>query len=170
MTISIDRESLALQRRIGKVRDPALVFVSELPRTGDTRHPKHYGRDPEGTCVVMDILVGGAFGATIGRIEVQRLRLGNTTAAKLGSKMTVNFIGRGEQNERPVSTPARRFENVERASSVHFEISAGIIERRGDGNLSSEMIDLARRIHGFGDSICVTNVGNGYLEPTSAFS
>ena len=39
--VAVDRDGPALQHRVEEVRDPALVFVAELPRARDARHAKH---------------------------------------------------------------------------------------------------------------------------------
>src|SRR5438034_3755593 len=58
---------------------PSLVFRAELPRTGNARHAKHNCGQPENSAVIVDVLIGGAFGATVGRVEIQRLRFAHAS-------------------------------------------------------------------------------------------
>src|SRR5205823_3854703 len=65
---------------------PSLVFRAELPRTGNARHAKHNCGQPENSAVIVDVLIGGAFGATVGRVEIQRLRFAH--ASLIGASRT----------------------------------------------------------------------------------
>src|SRR6185503_14048863 len=94
--------------------NPALVFISELPRPGNTGHAKHHGRKVIYTRIVAHVLVGRTLGAAIGRMEVEGLVLGYSAkqwihgliACTLRNyrhrlQCAINFIRRGVEQKRP---------------------------------------------------------------------
>ena len=73
--VAVDVIGLAGEHGVEEVRDPALVFVAELPRTGDAGHAEDDGGQIVDAGIVADVLVGRTLGAAIGRVEVERLVL-----------------------------------------------------------------------------------------------
>src|SRR5215212_7549438 len=53
----------------------------------------------------------------------------------------VNLVGRGVEEDRTVAGAPRRLEEGERTDRVDLEVPAGVGDGRGDGCLSSQMVD-----------------------------
>ncbi len=112
MAIAINGDGAAFEDGVEKVRDPALIFVAELPRPGDAGHAEDDGGQIVDAGVVADVLVGGAFGAAVGRMEIERLGfLDAGEAGALGAiagafdgdgnalERSVDLVGGGEEEE-----------------------------------------------------------------------
>ena len=78
--IAVNRDRPAFERGIEKMRNPALVLAAELARSGNARHPEDHRAQPVNARVITHVLVGRTLGATVRRMEVQRLRFVGSTA------------------------------------------------------------------------------------------
>ncbi len=140
------------------MRDPALVFVAELPRPRDARHAEHDRRQIVDARVVADVLVRRTLRAAVGRVKIEPLRFLHA----LKRRSHARYRCRPPPPERPRASrkpcsstytarrafagQPRRFEHVERAQRVHFEVRRGIVERRRHRDLRGQMVDLASHL------------------------
>src|SRR5690606_794144 len=63
--ISVEGDRLLLERPQNKMREPALVFVSELMNPINAAHPEDGRADSKRIGVVQDVLIRGSFRAAI---------------------------------------------------------------------------------------------------------
>src|SRR3954451_4445487 len=115
------------------MREPALILSAELPWSVDTAHAQHDGAQAEYPCVVVHILVGRPFRATVRAVEIQRGRFADamrqplhhwTVAAGAASDLaatsqpTVDLVGRRKDQRRQWIFMTQTFEQVERPKRV----------------------------------------------------
>src|SRR4051794_9926793 len=74
------------------MREPALIFGAELPRTIDAAHAKHDSLQTEHPGVITDILVGCTLGAAIGTIEIERRRLSNALRPAFVDRLVAELL------------------------------------------------------------------------------
>ena len=77
------------------------------------------------------------------------------------SQVTVDFVGRGEKNERIVSGLAGGVQYIERAAEIHLEIHQGIENRGGHSHLGGQVIDFSCRDDSFFHQLEVAHVAHG---------
>jgi hypothetical protein len=75
LSIAVNRDRAAGQRRDDEMGNPPLVLSAELTRSINAAHAEDNGRQPVYATVVPDVLVGRPLRAAIGGMEVKRLRL-----------------------------------------------------------------------------------------------
>src|SRR4051794_38854053 len=75
--IAIERDRPAIQRLNEEMRDPPLVLGADLVRAINAAHAEHDCRNAIGASVVADVLVGGALGAPVRAVEIERSALGD---------------------------------------------------------------------------------------------
>src|SRR6266404_1192053 len=143
-------------RRYDEVRKPALVLVPELPRAIDAAHAKHDGAKAIDARVVAHVLICRSLRASIRRVKVERAGFGDPIwqVAILVARIllyqrdvlhaAVHLVCGCEHHHRLTRALPRSLQHVQGAQRVDFEVQPGILDRRGDGNLSSQMID---RVH-----------------------
>src|SRR5438309_4558690 len=155
---------------------PSLVFRAELPRTGNARHAKHNCGQPENSAVIVDVLIGGAFGATVGRVEIQRLRFAHasligTSVARwcdgyiARAKMTVNLVGRSKQKKGLAPTLACGFKDIQRTTDVDLKVFTWIINRSRNRDLRRKVVHLGCRLHSAMHERRIANVAHRDLQP-----
>ena len=86
LAVAVDRDRLAQHRGDGEPGDPALVLDAELARAVDAGLAEGDRAQAVDAGVVGHVLVGGALRAAVGRVEVQRLRLGDAVRAGRGTR------------------------------------------------------------------------------------
>ena len=64
---------IAANRADDEMCEPALIFIAKLALPGNARHPEDHSRNIVDTRIIMDILIGRTLGATIRRMEIERL-------------------------------------------------------------------------------------------------
>ncbi len=168
------------QRRIEKVRNPSLVFVAELPRPGDAGHAEHHRTQSVNAGVIVNILVGRALGATVGRVKIQRLRLGSASRAlrrhvafsfhsgQPVGKASVNLVGGSKQQGRIIAGKAGGFEDVEGSADVDFEVEPRVGDGGGDRNLRCKVIDFSSMLDRTLNFDLIPNVAYRELEASRA--
>src|SRR5439155_19062825 len=73
LAVAVDRDWLARYGGDDEPSHPALVLDAHLPWPVDTRLTEDDGPQAVDSVVVADVLVRGAFRATVGRVKVERL-------------------------------------------------------------------------------------------------
>ena len=153
LAVAVDAQLLAEHGGDHEPGDPALVFDAHLAGAVDAALPEDHGAQAVDAVVVAHVLVGGAFGATIGGMEVERLAFGcplrevavGVTAVLFDYldviHATVDLVGGGIQEDRVIARGARSLEGVEGARGVDLEIAARVGDRRGDGGLGGEVVN-----------------------------
>src|SRR5262245_42497358 len=129
------------------MRYPSLIFRAELPWPGDARHPKDYRRQAVNTREIVDILIRRSLGATVRRVEVQGLALGDSKMVRIRiaalaggrraqAQVAVNLVGGCEKKERAVPAAASSIQNVEGAPQINLKVRDWIDNRGGHRHLS----------------------------------
>src|SRR6266404_7446453 len=156
LPVSIDCDRRPGPSRYDEVRKPALVLVPELPRAIDAAHAKHDGAKAIDARVVAHVLICRSLRASIRRVKVERAGFGDPIwqVAILVARIllyqrdvlhaAVHLVCGCEHHHRLTRALPRSLQHVQGAERVDLEVHPGILDRRGDGNLSSQMID---RVH-----------------------
>src|SRR5207302_5637592 len=109
VTVTVDRQLPALERRPSEVRHPALVLGAQLAAAIDAGHPKHDGGQSIDAMVISDVLVRGALGTAVRRVKIERKALRDAFVAVSKSiaslllddldpfQAPVNLVGRSEE-------------------------------------------------------------------------
>ena len=99
----------------------------------------------------MDVLVGGAFGAAVGAVEVERLRLADGAAPVVRQpahaflaqrpalQAAVDLVRRGEQKRSLRRRRPHRLEDVEGAARVDLEVGLRVAHRGRDRDLRGKV-------------------------------
>ena len=122
-----------------EVGDPSLVFGAVLMGAVDAALAEHHGVHVEAARVIPNVLVGRALAASVWTVEVERLRL--LAGATLVVELSVDLVGRGEDERCLRIVLTRCLEEVEGAAGVDVEIGARIDDRSGHGDLGGEVKD-----------------------------
>src|SRR3954469_11118153 len=157
--VAVNGDRSALDRLQEEVSDPALIFIAKLARTVDAAHAHHGRTQPEHARVVAHVLVGCAFRASIGTMEVERRFLADpgmrdlvrrlatrVAAAHFGAieKAAVHLVGGRKQNRRIYWRLPHGLEHVQRSASVDGEIFEWLLQTGRYGDLRREVDDSAR--------------------------
>ncbi len=136
--------------------DPALVVGGELAATVDGGVAEDDGVEAEAAGVVEHVLVGGTFGAAVGRVELDGGRL--VDAVLVGARLpagggldevevlevAVDLVGGGVDDGRVRRVLADGFEDVDGAEDVDLEVAARRLHAGGHGDLAGEVEDDVR--------------------------
>ncbi len=133
------------------------------------------------TGVVADVLVGGAFGAAVGGVEVEEFGLGDTLeggvfgavagafdADRDGFEGAVDLVGGGVEEEGITAGAAGGFEDVKGAEGVDMEVSGGVVDRGGDSDLGGEVVDFGGVMGCIADGCGVADVAFDDFEAAAA--
>src|SRR5437763_9384648 len=96
MAVAIQGDRPAFQCADEEVCDPALIFGAELMRPVDAAHSEDHGRQPKGSRVVEDVLVGSTFGTSIRAVKIEPLIFANPTAGNRFIDWLVTVVGYAE--------------------------------------------------------------------------
>src|SRR4051812_38956246 len=107
-----------------KKSEPALILRAALVGSVDAAHAEDDCGKAEGAGIIEHVLVGRAFGAAVGAVEIEALIFRNATAADVAIdrlitfavqpqpdliEMSINFVGRSKDERRRIGLSANRF-------------------------------------------------------------
>ena len=135
------------------MRQPALILSAVLMRPVDAAHAENSGREPIAAGIVEYVLIGRAFRAAVGAVELQRAALGDAAARQLTARhiaasgcrqvdvvdRAVYLVRRGEDQPRIGAVSAQRLQQIERAAGIDGKVLFRIFEARRHRDLSGEM-------------------------------
>ena len=164
------------------MRNPALILITELPWTVDTAHAHDRGTKTKDPRIVAGILVGGAFRAAIGAVELQRPGLCNAAARQFAARditvsrlgqldvvdRAIDLVGRGEDQPGRVAIPAQCFQQFEGAARIDREVRAGIVEAGRHCDLGGQVKHRADIGHGFVEARRIAQIGNRHPQTQRA--
>src|SRR5580658_4665 len=78
LAVAIDAQRKSELTGDDEPRDPALILHPKLTRAVDARLPKDHRVEPVDAMVVAHVLIGRALGASVGRMKIEAMVLGNT--------------------------------------------------------------------------------------------
>src|ERR1051326_2700922 len=154
VSVAINGERHLLERPDEEVRDPSLILSSELMGAVNATHAKHDRPAVERSRVVEHVLLGRAFGTSVGSVKRERPRLrdaGSTDGfihrlvACAGApqlqvfKAAVNLIRRCVDQRRSGRERTQGLQQVEGTDYIDFKIAARVDEAGSHGDLGGEM-------------------------------
>ncbi len=156
LAVAVDANGASLDGGNDKPGHPTLILDPKLSVAIDAALTHDDGAQTIDPMIVAHILVAGALGATIGRMEIERLRFGNATRQR-GIGITrrffvyrhflhpaINFIRARVDQDGIIAHQARRFQHIESAEGIAFKILARILHRRRHRHLAGQMVNTLR--------------------------
>src|SRR5947209_7168675 len=152
--VAVNRDRLPAKRAVDKMRDPALILRAHLMRAIDAAHAQHRRQQIEASGIIQNVLIRGALGAAVGRVEVERPMLVDAVAAQARfygqialvvafkldiAQIAVHLVRAGKEKRRARIVEAQRFQERERTADIHVEIEAGFDQAGRHGDLCRKM-------------------------------
>ena len=71
VAVAVYGNGASLQHGVKEMRNPTLVLIAELPRTGDAGHAEDNRSQIVDARIIADVLIGSSFGTAVRRMEIE---------------------------------------------------------------------------------------------------